>query len=53
MIFMASRDAFGGFAFSAFFGAKYISVVVAVMISPSLIVSSMLFFPIKTSHLLL
>ena len=47
LIFMALRDAFGGFRGAAVFGAKKkssSSVVVAVMIRPSLIESSMLFF---------
>ena len=43
---MAFRDAFGGFTFAAF-SAKNIPVVVAVMISPSVIESSMLFFKSK------
>ena len=52
MIFIASRDAFGSFTFAAF-SAKNIPVVVAVMISLSLIDSSMFFLKeIKTSHLL-
>ena len=46
MISMASRDAFGGFTFAAF-SAKNIPVVVAVMISLSLIESSMFFFQSK------
>ena len=51
MISMESRDAFGGFTFAAF-SANNIPVVVAVMISPSLIESSMFFFPFRTNHLL-
>ena len=46
MIFMASMDAFGGFTFAAF-SAQNIPVVVAVMINPSLIESSMFFFQSK------
>ena len=49
MISMASRDAFGGFTF-AVLSAKSISVVVAVMINPSLIEFSMFFFLIKATH---
>ena len=47
MISIASRDAFGGFTFTAF-SAKNISVVVAVMISRVFNV----FLPIKAAHLL-
>lgn len=43
MIFIASRDVFDGIAFAAF-SANNISVVVAVMMSLSLIESSMIFF---------
>ena len=43
MISMVSRDAFRGFTFAAF-SAKNIPVVVAVVLSPSLIESSMFFF---------
>ena len=43
---MAYRDAFGGFTFAAF-DAKNIPVVVAIMISRSLIESSMFFFQSK------
>ena len=46
MISIASREAFGGFTFAAF-SAKNIPVVVAVMIRPSLIESSMFFFQLK------
>ena len=46
MISIASRDAFGGFTFAAF-SAKNTSVVVAVMIIPSLIESLMLLFQSK------
>ena len=46
MISMASRDAFGSLTFAAF-SAKNIPVVVAVIISPSLIESSMFFFQSK------
>ena len=49
MISMASSDAFGGFTFAAF-SAKNIPVVVTFMINPSLIESSMVFFPIKATH---
>ena len=51
MISIASRDAFGGFTFAAF-SAKNIPVVVVVMTVPSLIKSSMFFFPVRTTHLL-
>ena len=51
MISMASRDAFGGFSFATF-NAKNIPVVVAVMIIPSLIKSSMFFFQSKLPILL-
>ena len=50
-ISMASRDAFGGFTLAAF-SAKNIPVVVAVMISQSLMESSMFFFPSKLLNLL-
>ena len=46
MIYIASRDAFGGFTFAAF-SAKNVPVVVAVMISPTLIGSSIFFFQSK------
>ena len=46
---MASKDVFSGFTFAAF-SKKSIPVVVAVVISPYLIESS-IFVPIKTSHL--
>ena len=46
MISMAFRDAFGCFMFAAF-SVKNIPVVIAVMISPSLIESSMFFLQSK------
>ena len=46
MIFMASRDAFGGFTFSTF-SVENIPVFVAVMISPILMDSSVFFFQSK------
>ena len=51
MMSIASREAFGDFTFASF-SAKNIPVVLAVMISLSLIESSMFFVPIKTTHLL-
>ena len=47
---MASRDDFGGFTFAAF-RAKNFLIVVAFMISPSLVRFSMFFFQIRTTHL--
>ena len=46
MVSMVSKDAFAGFMF-AVFSPKNIPVVVAVLISPSLMESSMLFFQLK------
>ena len=46
---MASRDAFSGLTFAAFFSTKKIPVVAAVMISPSLIEYA--FYPVKTTNL--
>ena len=46
---MAYRDTFDGFIFAPF-STKNVPVVVALMIKPSLIESSM-FFPAKTTYL--
>ena len=51
MISIASRDGFCVFMFAAF-SPNNILVVVVVMIIPSLIESSLFFFPIRTTHLL-
>ena len=45
-MFIASRDAFGGFTFAAF-SAKNSAVFVAVIITPSLIETSTFFFQSK------
>ena len=45
---MASKNAFPGFTFP-WFNAKIIPTVVAVMISPSVIESSLFFFPNQNS----
>ena len=49
---MASKNTFPGFKFP-WFNVKNIPTVVAVMISPSVIESSLSFFQIKTLHLCL
>ena len=50
MISTTSRDTFGGFTLAVMIAKKY-SMVVAVMINPSLIGSSMFFSPVNTTHL--